>query len=220
MFVVIIDNVKSVALALLLGVVALLAPPAVAAAQERLTLSPVADVSLPFWCDWGYDWDERCYRDDAERLPIGGETDKLWRAALRFPEPSGDLLGAELRLFFDGTCLAPRKTFVRCDGRAYVVDARAILSTDWFAEREVDVGPDLVATAEIPAFARPQWLTWDLTDLVPVWAADPPARADVLLQLSAEQEGFDVGGPALRSSAFPDDATQPRLDVWRYVSGP
>jgi hypothetical protein len=26
--------------------------------------APIEDVGIPFWCDWGYGWDERCYRDD------------------------------------------------------------------------------------------------------------------------------------------------------------
>jgi hypothetical protein len=40
---------------------------------------------LPFWCDWGYDWAERCYRLDGAWLGVGGgEPDKVWRSALRF----------------------------------------------------------------------------------------------------------------------------------------
>src|SRR5712691_10860521 len=76
-----------------------------------VTLQPVEDVSLPFRCDWGYDWDERCYRDDSERLSIGGDRDKVWRAALRFDlgalPPDATVVGGELRLYFDGTCVAP-----------------------------------------------------------------------------------------------------------------
>ena len=29
-----------------------------------LTRAPLEDVGLPFWCDWGNDWDERCYTDN------------------------------------------------------------------------------------------------------------------------------------------------------------
>ena len=49
-----------------------------------VTIGPVEDMSLPFWCDWGYDWEERCYRDDSDRLGVGGVDDKVWRAALHF----------------------------------------------------------------------------------------------------------------------------------------
>jgi hypothetical protein len=28
------------------------------AAGRSLVRTPVEDVGLPFWCDWGYDWDE------------------------------------------------------------------------------------------------------------------------------------------------------------------
>ena len=41
--------------------------PAAAADVGVSTLAPTEDVSLPFFCDWGYDWDERCYRDDSQR---------------------------------------------------------------------------------------------------------------------------------------------------------
>ena len=44
---------------------------------SSVSIAPSADVGLPFWCDWGYDWDERCYRDDTARLPVGGVDDKV-----------------------------------------------------------------------------------------------------------------------------------------------
>jgi hypothetical protein len=66
-------------------VAALLAAAPVGTAQSgALRLAATQDLSSPFWCDWGYDWDGRCYRDDVDRLPIGGEEDKVWRAGLRF----------------------------------------------------------------------------------------------------------------------------------------
>ena len=52
---------------------------------QVVTLPATEDLSLPFWCDWGYDWDERCFWDDSDRFGVGGVGDKVWRAALRFP---------------------------------------------------------------------------------------------------------------------------------------
>ena len=110
-----------------------------------LRTAPSADGSFPFWCDWGYDWDERCYRDFSDRLSIGGDVDKVWRSALRFPLsaiPRGSIvLSASLLLSFDGVCLAPRKTERPCPPRSYTIDIHPILSPDWFHEREVDIGP-------------------------------------------------------------------------------
>ena len=54
------------------------------ASGGSFTHVPTEDLGLPFWCDWGYDWDERCYTDNAARLLLGGVDDKVWRAALRF----------------------------------------------------------------------------------------------------------------------------------------
>src|SRR5947208_16689041 len=98
-----------------------------AADVRTTTLAPVEDVSLPFFCDWGYDWDERCYRDDSTRLALGGGPGKVWRSALRFSldviPASAAVVTAELSLWYDGTCVGPRKTFRPCDGRAFSLEA-------------------------------------------------------------------------------------------------
>jgi hypothetical protein len=181
----------------------------------HLLLAPVADVSFPFWCSWGYEWIERCYRDDTPRLPIGGDTDKVWRAALRFtldgiPDGSA-VLRAELSLWFDRRCLGPRKTTRPCAPREYPIDAHAILSPDWEREREVEIG-EPVWQFVLPAGAGPQWLRWDITDLVAGWVAGQP-NDGVLLKLTDGVEDFAVGGPATPSSSFADPALRPVLDI-------
>jgi len=47
---------------------------------QFVSLSPREDVSLPFMCSWGYVWQERCYRDDFDRLEVGGVDDEVWPA--------------------------------------------------------------------------------------------------------------------------------------------
>ena len=120
---------RTLALTLLAVAVALSArtPTAVGA---TVALPASADVGMPFWCDWGYDWDERCYRDDGPRLPVGGVDDKVWRAALRFavgriPEQAA-IVSARLRLYHNGTCVAPRLEAVRCGGQSYSIDVHRI----------------------------------------------------------------------------------------------
>jgi hypothetical protein len=195
-----------------------LAAPAVAAAEVRVAvLPPVEDVSLPFFCDWGYDWDERCYRDDSARLALGGEPDKVWRSALRFSLgaiPAGaPVVAAELSLWYDGTCVGPRKTFRPCDGRAFALDAHRILTPRWFSEREVEIDP-VAYGAELDALAQPQWVTFDVTDLVAAWQDGSVPNNGLLLQLADDEEAFDVPGPSLPSSSFPDLSLRPRLTVW------
>ena len=68
-------------LASLLVLAACISP---APAGSSLVRAPEEDVGLPFWCDWAYDWNERCFRDDTACLPVGGVDDKVWRAALGF----------------------------------------------------------------------------------------------------------------------------------------
>ena len=181
------------------------------------TTSPVEDVSLPFWCDWSYDWNERCYRDDSERLGVGGVDDKVWRAALRFSladVPAGAaIVTAELSVWYDGTCVAPRRRTRVCDGRGYELEARPIYTARWLSEREVEFGP-VTAVASLVPFAAPGWLTWDVTDLVSEWHSGGQANDGVLLKLADGAEDFDVGGPAFPSSSYPNAGLRPRLTVW------
>jgi hypothetical protein len=176
---------------------------------------PTADVSLPFWCDWGYDWDERCWRDFSDRLSVGGDVDKVWRSALHFPV-SGIPLGsvvvdATLSLSFDGVCVAPRKTSRPCPARTYTIDIHPIYSHDWLDEREVELGP-LVARGQLWA-GTPQRLFWDVTDLVVEWVEAGAPNDGLLLKLADGEEDFLVSGPQLPSSEYANAALRPALEV-------
>jgi hypothetical protein len=206
--------VKCIALALVALVV--VAGPARAEIDQTLyRAAPSADVSFPFWCDWGYDWDERCYRDFSDRLSVGGDEDKVWRAALHFPlsavPPGSVVLAATLFLSFDGVCLAPRKTERPCSARPYTIDVHPILSSDWFHDREVDVGP-LAARGSFWA-GTPQRLSWDVTDLVIEWVEYGVPNDGLLLKLAEDEEDFSVSGPRLPSSEFVNPALRPLLEV-------
>ena len=194
-----------------------LAGTAQAADVRVTTLAPVEDVSLPFFCAWGYDWEERCYRDDAARVALGGEPDKVWRSALRFSLgsiPAGAaVVTAELSLWYDGTCVGPRKTSNACDGCAFGLDAHRILTPRWFSEREVEIDP-FGFQAYLGPFAPPQRLRWDVTELVAAWQDGSYANNGLLLQLADDQESYDVSGPLLPSSSYPDAGLRPRLTVW------
>jgi hypothetical protein len=191
-------------------------PTATAQSTSVVRLGAEQDVSLPFWCEWGYDSDERCYRDGGDRLPIGGDEDKVWRAALRFPMsglPAGAaVVQASLFLFHDARCLGPRKTSRPCESRAYELEAHPILSTDWFHERELE-SARAVAGAQLPSADREQWLAFDLTDLVAGWVDGSRRNAGILLKLSDAEENYGVSGPKPPSSSFTDPALRPRLEV-------
>ena len=177
--------------------------------------APSADVALPFWCDWGYDWDERCYRDFSDRLPVGGDEDKVWRSVLRFPLsaiPQDSVVrAATLSLSFDGVCLAPRKTERPCPARSYTIDVHPVLSHEWLREREVDFGP----LAEQGSFwaGSPQRLSFDVTSLVVDWVERGAANDGLLLKLADGEEDFFVSGPKMPSSEFADAALVPALEV-------
>jgi hypothetical protein len=194
-----------------------LASGAGAADVEVATLPAVADVSLPFWCDWGYDWDERCYRDDSDRLGVGGVGDKVWRAALRFPVDalprSAVVVTAELSLWYDRTCVAPSRRIRPCEGRGFELDAHPIFTPRWLAEREVEYGP-VAASAELEPLAPAGWVVWDVTDLVSAWQAGDLRNDGLLLELADGEEELDSGGPAFPSSSYSDPSVRPRLSVW------
>ena len=177
--------------------------------------TPTEDVGAPFWCDWGYDWDERCYRDFSDRIAIGGEADKVWRSTLRFPLseiPGGSVVeSATLSLSFDGVCLAPRKTEQPCPARVYTIDVHAVFTRDWSREREVDLGP-LADQASLWAGA-PQRISWDVTNLLIDWVEHGAPNHGLLLKLADGEEGFLVSGPKLPSSEFANAELRPLLEV-------
>ena len=184
---------------------------------QVVSLPPAQDVSLPFMCDWGYDWDERCYRDDFDRLEIGGVDDKVWRSALRFslaPIPaSATVVTAELWLRYDRTCVAPRRRTIACTGVGFDFEARPIYTARWESEREVAFGP-AVSWAELEPEAPPQWVVLDVSDLVADWHSGGLANDGLLVKLVDDEEAYDGGGPAFPSSGYSDPAVRPRLEVW------
>jgi len=187
------------------------------AADVRVVgIAPSEDVSIPYRCTWGYDWDERCYRDDSARLPLGGAGDKTWRAALRFPlaalPPGALVLTAELSLYYDGVCTAPLRRTQPCDAPAFSIEAHPVYTARWSTARELESGP-AVAWAWLDAADGHQWVTWDVTDTVGDWILGVP-NDGFLLQLPDDSESFDVAGPAFPSSSFPDASVRPRLTVW------
>jgi TGF-beta propeptide len=190
-------------------------PPRADAAS--VTLASSVDIGLPFWCDWSYDWEARCYTDDSSRLPVGGVDDKVWRAALRFDLgsiPAGaTITSASLRLFHDGWCVAPRLTAIQCPWQSYTVNAHRIWSADWFAEREPEVDRRAAAVATLPAGSVFRWLAWSLTTLTRGWHSGTIENNGIALKLADSQEDIGSGGPYFVSASGPDPAARPRLVV-------
>jgi hypothetical protein len=208
-------------LLLVLVAVGLLRPPG--AEASTISIAPSADVGFPFLCDWGYDWESRCFRDDGQRLPIGGVDDKVWRAGLRFSLaaiPAGaTVTAAELRTYHDGVCVAPLRSTQPCVAPGAVVDAHRILTSRWFGEREPELDLRVLATAVVFSAPEPQWLSWDLTSLVRAWQGGLPNNG-VLLKLQDGDEDYGVSGPYGPSSSYPDPALRPRLVVTYAGPGP
>jgi hypothetical protein len=200
-----------------LTLVALVLTPGSAAAGTSVVLRPARDLGLPFWCQWGYDWDERCYTDDFGRLPVGGVDDKVWRSALTFalgPVPQGASVGdARLRLWFDGVCVAPRRTSLTCPSRSYEMDVHRIESAGWLDERELEFDPAVAATVTAPTGAVSRWLEWDVRELVRHWLAGAGPNNGLLLKLGEAEEEFDVSGPYLPSMSYPNASVRPQLVI-------
>jgi hypothetical protein len=188
-----------------------------AASTSTVAIRPSADLGFPFWCEWGYDWESRCFREDGARVPIGGAGDKVWRAGLRFPlggVPAGaTVISAELRVHYDGVCVAPARGWAPCVPPGAVIDAHRILTASWLGEREPELDERVVETAVVFAPSEPQWLVWPVTPLVRAWHRRLLSNNGLLLKLQDGDEAFDVPGPYVPSSTYPDAAAQPRLVV-------
>jgi hypothetical protein len=186
------------------------------AAGGSFVQRPLEDVGIPFWCDSGYDWNERCFRDNTARLPVGGVDDNVWRGAIQFPLdglPAGArVTSAQLELYFDGACVAPRRKVALCPNGAYTVDAHAILSPSWTKEREVDFDPVATASATLST-GVPAWSFCEITGLLSDWAAGAAPNRGILLKLAEEEEDFGVSGPDFPSGSFGTSALRPRLFV-------
>jgi hypothetical protein len=187
-----------------------------AAAAATVVRAPVDDVGLPFWCNWSYDWEARCYRDSGPRLPLGGVEDKVWRAGLRFSLagiPAGaTVAAARLELTFDGVCVAPQLSSMACSGDGFPLAAYPIASAEWYHERE----PDYFWTVEDEVYldtSATGILAWDLTGLVREWLDGTIENNGVLLKVADGREDFGVGGPYFASMSASDPVVRPRLVI-------
>lgn len=206
-----IERVKSLA-ALALATLVLAAP----AGATTVVLSPAEEASFPFFCTWGYDWDERCYWDTwSPRVSIGGDRDKVWRAGFRFSVdaiPAGSaVLQAELRLYYDRVCVGLDGRSIPCDGRAWELEVVPILGA-WFDEREPWLGFPL-AWEWLPAGATARWMTWDVTDLVAEWLDGALENDGLMVKLADAQETYRGSGPKPPGRLHPDSAVRPLLEV-------
>ena len=193
------------------------------ATTSTLSIPASADVGFPFWCDWSYDWESRCFRDDGPRLPIGGVDDKVWRSGLRFSlaavPATATIAAAELRVYHDGLCVAARASSAPCVAPGAVIDAHSILSPSWFQERELDLDERVLDTAVVFSAPDPQWLVWNVTALARSWHGRLVPNNGLLLKLQDGDEGYGVSGPYVPSSSYPDPALRPRLVVTYEASG-
>jgi hypothetical protein len=206
---------------LLLGlVVALASSGAVLSARDArsatVVLPPAAEASFPFFCSWGYDWEERCSWDVwSHRLSIGGDRDKVWRAGLRFSlgtvPPGSAIVRARVFLHYDRVCVGLDGGSLPCDGRRWDLEVVPILGS-WFDEREPYLGFP-VAWATIPAGEPAHWLVVDVTDLVAEWVDEALENDGLLVKLADAQEDFLGSGPKPPGRRFPTPSLRPRLEI-------
>ena len=196
----------------LAALAAIVSPRGGAATSVR---TPLDDVGFPFWCNWSYDWDERCYRD-SER-PVGGVDDKVWRSGVRVSLtgiPSGSIVAsARLELTFEGGCIAPALGVVGCPGDVFRIAAYPIANADWYHEREPDYYWTVEDVVELDTSQGRDVVAWNLTALAREWLAGSIANNGVLLKLTDASEDFDVGGPYFGSMNALEPAVRPQLVI-------
>ena len=173
------------------------------AAGSSLVRAPVEDVGLPFWCDWGYDRNERCFRDDTARLPVGGVDDKVWRAALGFSleglPARAAITSARLDLFrrrvrgagSPGRPMSRRRVHARCARDPQRQLDKGARGRPRSGRDRLDEGADDLCRVELvgPLLAR---FRLGIRGL--------PNRG-VLLELAKEEEDHGTSGPCVPSSS-------------------
>lgn len=82
-----------------------------------------------------------------------------------------------------------------------------------FAERELVFDEVATAALTLSSAAVPQWLRFDVTELVRAWQDGAAPNHGVLVKLAQEQEEYDSSGPYLPASSFSDPGMWPRLVV-------
>ena len=173
------------------------------AAGSSLVRAPVEDVGLPSWCDWGYDWNERCFRDDTARLPVGGVDDKVWRAALGFSleglPARAAITSARLDLFrrrvrgagSPGRPMSRRRVHARCARDSQRELDKGARGRPRSGRDRLDEGADELCRVE---------LVGSLLARLQLNIRGLPNRG-VLLELAKDEEDDGTSGPCFPSSS-------------------
>ena len=193
----------------------LAAPAASAPAASRVVLAPEADVSLAYFCAWGWEPDE-CHGDGFGPLRVGGDADRVWRAALRFPldavPAAAQVVSARLEVGFDGRCLQVGGGLSPCEGRWLEVAAHA-LSSAIGATAEPELDPDPLSVEPLWTAWSPESLVLDVTPLVQQWVSGERPNHGVVLRLPDDELAYGGGGVAFASTEDGAVALRPRLEV-------
>lgn len=155
------------------------------------------------------------------RAPV--EDDKVWRSALRFSlaplATHATILSAQLELYFDRVCVAPRRTAGPCPAAPLMIAAHRIWSEDWYHEREVDFDPAVEDETVVSRQGASGWPSWDVTELARAWLTEEVPHSGILLKLADRQEDFGASGPYFPSMSFANAAARPRLVISYAVAG-
>lgn len=150
------------------------------------------------------------------RLSIGTEpvtpmTHKKWRSAVQFDLgdiPAGaNITDAQLKLYFDGTCLTGSCGTSGDDLNLHRLTApwvpTATSSTFTF-------DPPVVSSFTLPAGAAPQWMNWNLIGLVGNWIGGQ-SNYGVLIKRATEVQTSK--GPRSPSSRYAEPTLGPKLEI-------
>lgn len=150
------------------------------------------------------------------RLSIGADATAAWRSAFQFDLgdiPSGaQVTAAQLRLYFDGTCLG---TSSNCGGSLHLIDLHRITGS-WSSKSttaQLLFNPAPVGTFTLPANASSQWMNWDVTSTVLSWLSGMNPQPNFGLMAKRSVETLGASGPMPPSRTYAEATLQPKLDV-------
>ena len=179
--------------------------------DPTITIQPdFQDASFNFACS-------TCTGVTSDRLSIGTTTSgspQTWRSALQFTlsdVPSGATVSsANLKLYFDGTCLNPPAA---CGATAHQIDVLPMTSS-WSPAKKVSqltFGTSL-GSYTLPLGASAQWMSWDITQRVKDWLTGQATNYGLLLKRNPESLNASGPRPPSRNYA-PEPTLGPMLEV-------
>ncbi|MEJ7567752.1 MAG: DNRLRE domain-containing protein [Gaiellaceae bacterium] len=180
-------------------------------------------------------YDPDCLVYVRDRLWVGTNDTSASRSALRFDlsamPANADVNSAKLDAYFIGECVYTNAAGGACPATSHQIDVHrmtvpwsegnATTLTTLARNMSYDTDPTKKVSTTLPSGAAPQWLNWDVTNIVDGWFGSGGANNGFLLKRATEPLG--ASGPVIAGRTYVgtnlDESQRPKLEV-TYTGAP